>query len=129
LNTNENIKKTDPSIEHAKMRTYLASENTMMAWVRTSLTLIGFGVGIFEVIDKTEGKNTFRSSRLVALSMVLLGVAALVVAIKMTKQNKKDLSQEHFEFKNRKSTAVKVGYALIVIGIFGIIEIVINLLS
>jgi len=127
LNTEESAGKTDQSLEFAKERTYLASENTMMAWVRTSLTLIGFGVGIFEAFEKSGGKGTFRNSRLVAMGMVLLGVAALFLAINQRIETKRELSQDHFVFNNKRSIAIRVGYGLIIIGIIGLIHIVISL--
>ena len=51
--------------ELAKERTHGAYDRTMMAWVRTALALIGFGIGVFEFASKTEGETLFRSSEFV----------------------------------------------------------------
>ena len=123
----ENSMKKDTAIEFAKERTFLASENTMMAWVRTSLTLIGFGIGIYEAFEKSGGSATFRNSRVVALSMILLGVAALFLAINQSKKTRKNLMEENFSYKAKKSLSINVAYGLIIIGIIGIIHILVNL--
>jgi putative membrane protein len=123
----ENSIKKDVSGEYAKERTFLASERTMMAWLRTSLTLIGFGIGIYEAFEKSGGTATFRNSRLVGLSMILLGVIALVLAINQSKQTQKDLSEQNFSYKIRKSLSIIVAYGLIIIGLMGAIHILVNL--
>src|SRR5215467_15294978 len=101
-------KKIDSGVEFAKERTFLASENTMMSWIRTSLTLIGFGVGIFEAFEKSGGHSTFRNSRLVALSMVVLGVVALILAINQRIVAKRVLARDDYVYQNKRSIAVKV---------------------
>ncbi len=63
VNKEEN--KVDLKDELAKERTRGAFDRTMMAWVRTALALIGFGIGIFEFASKTEGETIFRSSEFV----------------------------------------------------------------
>lgn len=125
----ENNKKSDQSVEFAKERTFLASETTLMSWIRTSLTLIGFGIGIFEAIEKTEGKSTFKSSKLAGLGMVILGVVALTMAIKESRLSRQTLLKERFAYQSRSSLAVKIAYGLIIVGILGGIRIILNLVG
>jgi uncharacterized membrane protein YidH (DUF202 family) len=42
---------TDISTELARERTRQAADRTLMAWIRTSLSLIGFGFGIAKYRD------------------------------------------------------------------------------
>jgi len=113
---------TNINTELAKHRTHEASDRTMMAWVRTSLALMGFGVGIYEVAEKTGGQQMFRSSRLVGIFLILLSLIAMVFAISENKQNHKKLQDPEFKYVNKESLGVKVGYALIVIAVFALIN-------
>jgi putative membrane protein len=80
---------TDVSEENAKKQFHEAMEMTLMGWVRTSLTLIGFGFAIgeaFSFVRTGEAKNTLNTPRLslvttVAVSLIVLGVLGLLGAI------------------------------------------------
>ncbi len=110
--------------ELAKQRTHEASDRTMMAWVRTSLALMGFGIGIYEIAEKTGGENLFRSSKLVGLALILLSLFAMVFAIIENKQNHKKLQDSNFKYIGNSSLGVKVGYALIAIAVFSAAHII-----
>ena len=73
------------STELAKERNHAAYDRTLMAWIRTSLSLIGFGIGIFEFSQKTSGETIFRSSKMVGLLFMLLGIIAVILAIRENK--------------------------------------------
>jgi putative membrane protein len=66
-------------------RVYFAAERTLLAWVRTGLTVIGLGFvvarfGLFlRVVRGGEGDGYLGSS-LIGVGLVLLGSAALAVA-------------------------------------------------
>jgi putative membrane protein len=70
----------------ALVRTTLAHERTLMAWVRTSTSLISFGFTIYKFFDAMRQANVTRTThgllgpREVALVMIGLGVAALLLA-------------------------------------------------
>ena len=49
---------TDETTELAKERTAQAADRTQMAWIRTCLTLIGFGVGIDVLVEGLEQAPT-----------------------------------------------------------------------
>jgi putative membrane protein len=66
-------------------RTRLASERTLMAWIRTSISLIAFGFTIFKFseylsADKNRAHQPILSSWLIGLIMIALGLAALTLA-------------------------------------------------
>lgn len=115
---------TNINTELAKHRTHEASDRTMMAWVRTSLALMGFGIGIYEIAEKTQGANVFRSSKLVGLALIILSLYAVILAIIENKQNHKKLQDPDFKYESRVSLGVKVGYALIVIAVFSAAHII-----
>ncbi len=72
----------------AVSRTFLAAENTLMGWVRTSLSMIGFGFTIGKlgsVLHEVEVKGLLGNTRTVSIKslayfLVILGTTALVGA-------------------------------------------------
>lgn len=125
---NKNASTVNTNTELAKERSHAASERTMMAWVRTALSLIGFGIGIYEVAEKTGGAGTFRNSKLIGLALILVGIASMVLAIRENKINHKKLLEPVFKYEDRTPLGVYVGYALLVIGVLAAINIIYKLI-
>jgi putative membrane protein len=71
----------------AWLRTRLALERTMMAWLRTATALIGFGFAIVQFFERLQGTPGARSAYLphapqyLGLALISCGVLALVVSI------------------------------------------------
>jgi putative membrane protein len=69
------------------LRTRLSVENTMMAWLRTAVSLIGFGFAIVQFFDRMQGMPGASSARFpdapryLGLALILCGVLALVISI------------------------------------------------
>src|SRR5262249_25869234 len=78
--------KLDSSTELALVRTVLAHERTLMAWIRTSASLISFGFTIYKFFEYfTESRQVTPAHRLsgprhFGMGMMLMGVLALVLA-------------------------------------------------
>ena len=119
----------DINTELAKERTRDAYDRTLMAWVRTGLSLIGFGIGIFEVADQTGGDTVFRSSKLVGLSLVALGIVTMFMAVKENNMKHERLLNPTISYQGKKLMSTKVSYALIAIGILAIINIIRKMLT
>jgi putative membrane protein len=66
----------------AWLRTRLAVERTMMAYMRTAISLIGFGFGIFQFVYSLQNEPEFGSARFpdsawyLGLSLIACGVLA-----------------------------------------------------
>ena len=76
---------TPSTIDLAVDRTRLAHERTLMAWVRTSASLISFGFTIYKFFQFLRDQNQAVRDRLFgprefAMSLVIIGLAALVFA-------------------------------------------------
>ena len=71
----------------AWVRTRLALERTLMAYMRTAASLIGFGFAIVQFFDRLEqmpGVSTARypdAARYLGLALILCGVMGIVVAV------------------------------------------------
>ena len=71
----------------AWLRTRLAVERTMMAWVRTAVSLIGFGFAIvqfFDRLDQMQGVSPARYpgvAHYLGLALIFCGVMALVISL------------------------------------------------
>ena len=69
------------------IRTRLSIERTMMSWIRTAVSLIGFGFAIVQFFDRMlqmpEAKSAFLpgAPRYLGLSLIACGIAALVISI------------------------------------------------
>jgi len=70
-------------LELARIRTLLALDTTLLAWVRTSLTLIAFGFTLASFVRDLIAKGYLRGDdpeypRNLGISMMALGVAGLL---------------------------------------------------
>ncbi|WP_040897001.1 DUF202 domain-containing protein [Xenococcus sp. PCC 7305] len=108
--------------ELARERTRAAQERTLMAWIRTSLSMLAFGFGIsrfFEYLEKTEtGRNINASAegRLLGLSLMVLGIFALIVALISHWFTLKNIQKKDFKYIPNWSLGFIVGTILLFIG-------------
>jgi putative membrane protein len=72
----------DASSKLALQRTVLSLERTMLAWVRTSTSLITFGFGIQQFFHASRGSDfsDLVGPRTFGLTMIVIGLVALLLA-------------------------------------------------
>jgi putative membrane protein len=69
------------------LRTRLSVERTLMSWVRTAVSLIGFGFAIVQFFDRLQqmpGTTPARfpdAARYLGLALIFCGVMALVISL------------------------------------------------
>jgi putative membrane protein len=69
------------------LRTRLSLERTMMSWLRTAVSLIGFGFAIVQFFDRMENlpgarpASHPRAPEYLGLALISAGVLALVIAL------------------------------------------------
>ncbi|HTT09294.1 MAG TPA: DUF202 domain-containing protein [Burkholderiaceae bacterium] len=68
------------------LRTRLSLERTLMSWVRTAVSLIGFGFTIVQFFERMQQLSGVTSEfpgapRYLGLALILCGVMALVIAV------------------------------------------------
>jgi putative membrane protein len=118
------------SNELAKERSRAAAERTLMAWIRTSLSLISFGFGIDRVVsalhaalgDKIDPLNL---SRTLGLAFITIGTLALLAAAVNHRQELHQINRGNFTYTSRLSLSFVVAIALILVGLFAFIGILI----
>ena len=71
----------------AWLRTRLALERTMMSWVRTAVSLIGFGFAIVQFFERLQQMPGVRAAehphaaQYLGLALISCGILALVISI------------------------------------------------
>ncbi len=122
--------------EFAKFRTRDAADRTLMAWIRTSLSLISFGFGIPTIvgaIEKTRAGQVINPEHLsviIGLSFVAVGVFGLVTALRSHRRMLKLIRRGKYIYQDQDSNATEVAaFALLLIGIISFIGILIKALS
>jgi inner membrane protein YidH len=72
----------DASAKLSLQNTVLSHERTMLAWVRTSTSLITFGFGIQQFFRTTRGPDNpdLIGPRTFGLTMIIIGLLALILA-------------------------------------------------
>ena len=114
----------------ALMRTWLAFERTLMAWVRTAVSLITFGFTLFKAFQWAEEHSALRehsilTPRSLALAMVGLGVVALVLATTQNFWQVRKLKQLRGELPAL-SIGVLVAVVFIVVGVLAMASMLIE---
>lgn len=97
MTVSEVLKKS--SDELAMDRTVFAAERTLMAWIRTSFSMIGFGFTIYNFLKsfRSEAGEQIakHGPRNLGMALIGLGTASLVVAIFQHVSFMKQLGREH----------------------------------
>ena len=81
--TPDAVVKAEPDL--GVMRTMMAADRTMMAWIRTSLSMLTFGYTIYKVLEEIHqiGKIDLRDTtpRNAGVILTVTGTAALIMGI------------------------------------------------
>ena len=120
----------DLRLPAALVRTALSSEQTLMSWVRTSLSLFTFGFSITQFFyfleQKQEGSNFSAGPRRLGISLVAVGILVLVLAVvehvqRLPKMRDQGLPPDMGSFLPLGSAG-----AILVIGIVAMISLMMN---
>ena len=124
----------------AWLRTRLAVERTILAWVRTAVSLIGFGFTIVQFFERVQdmsgsGPATFpQAPRYLGLALIFCGIASLVVALWEYRWTIKYLWSGDFapiagmSKEARRSPVIMVALVLLLVGIFAFFSVLFRLI-
>lgn len=107
----------------ARQRNRDAAERTLMAWIRTCLSLISFGFGLDKIVaainSRTPGGSPHAelSVRLISVAFILTGVVAMSAATRQHKLNLKRLLRDDFTYSERPSIASATAVMISLIGV------------
>jgi inner membrane protein YidH len=137
----ENTGKTDKSgakpgdvaTNLAMDRNYMAAERTLMAWIRTALSMISFGFTIGklgQVLGTIEVKGFMGHTRMISVEsiayfLVILGTVALLMASIQHRVRMRQLYE--MGLRRQLSTSFVVAVLLIVVGGFALSSLVLAL--
>ena len=120
--------------ELAKYRSRAAADRTLMAWIRTSLSLIGFGFGIPTIVRTIQNTQAghhidpVRFSVIVGLAFIGTGMFGMGLGLKEHRRLLKQIQSDRYTYEASHSAEV-VGVALLVIGFISFIVVIIKSLN
>ncbi|MBO1069387.1 MAG: DUF202 domain-containing protein [Dolichospermum sp. DEX189] len=120
--------------ELAKYRSRAAADRTLMAWIRTCLSLIGFGFGIPTIVRAIENTrlshhlNPVRFSVIVGLSFIVTGMLGMVLGLREHRKLLKQIQNNRYTYETSHSAEI-IGVALLVIGFVSFIGVVIRAMN
>ncbi|PZF76318.1 DUF202 domain-containing protein [Aestuariivirga litoralis] len=124
----------------AWLRTRLAVERTILAWVRTAVSLIAFGFTIVQFFERVHdmpgsGPATFpHAPRYLGLALIFCGIASLVVAMWEYRWTIKYLwSGDYAQIAGmtaeaRRSPVIMVALVLLLVGVFAFFSVLFRLI-
>jgi putative membrane protein len=115
--------------ELARERNRAAADRTLMAWIRTSIAMIGFGFGIGKITDTMEKANAstyadpIHSAQIFGEALITLGVVSLLAAVVQYWRIVKRIDSEQFVYTQSRALPMMTAISLLLIGLFGFIGI------
>src|ERR1700709_845003 len=115
--------------ELAKERNREAADRTLMAWIRTALSLIGFGFGIGRLSAYVNAAglhtslNPAHTTLIFGASFMVVGLFGLLAAVVQHVRILNRLSQPYFADSAMRPIAVAVACMLLLIGVFGLVAV------
>ena len=116
-------------VKSALVRTQLAAENTLMAWIRTAVSLYTFGFTIskfFDYLAQQKGSQPSAGPRLLGISLICVGVLALLLSVVEHVYVRRKLGKLGLPDTLRLSLPIGSAVVLVVIGIVALTSIVLH---
>jgi putative membrane protein len=99
---------TNAATQLAAERTHLAHDRTLMAWTRTSASLISFGFTIYKFFEGALDRNRQQHPlgyRTFSLAMISIGIVSLVLATVQHWRDTREL-EEDYHIKPRRLVTI-----------------------
>jgi len=129
---NEDEVKVNLTNELAKERNRAAYDRTLMAWIRTAISLIGFGFAIAKSYEYIQAETLEETGRFIdqihaplwfGMSFILLGMLCILGGVIQYAKVVKQIQTGEFTSGDPKPLAKIIALILLIIGIFALITI------
>ena len=124
---------TNVATELARERTRAAADRTLMAWVRTSLSLIGFGFGIAKYRDILlsagiirRPPEEFNTTLIFGLSFISLGIFGLLAAVIQHWRILEAIKNDPLSFPVIRPLVMFMAIILLLIGVFAFVAVLLH---
>lgn len=120
--------------ELAKERTRAAADRTLMAWIRTALSLIGFGFGIPTIVRAIESTRIGRNinphhfANGLGLAFISIGVLAMYTALKEHRRILRQIQSDRYTYESS-AIAERVGVALLLVGLISFLAVLLKAIN
>jgi putative membrane protein len=91
-------RRTPPRRDLGAMRTIMAADRTLMAWIRTALSLLSFGFTIYKILQEVEKSVSLpqqESPRNIGVILAVAGTVAMVMGTIEYWLTLHELQQDH----------------------------------
>jgi putative membrane protein len=118
--------------ELAKERNRAAYDRTLMAWIRTAISLIGFGFAIAKSYEYIQAETLEETGRFIdqihaplwfGMSFILLGMLCILGGVIQYVKVVKQIQTGEFTYGEPRPLAKIVALILLIIGVFALITI------
>ncbi len=137
MNTSENDTKTSLTNELAKERTRESSDRTLNAWIRTSISLIGFGFAIAKSYEYVEtgyedwtGRilDPFHAPLFFGSAFIVIGLIGTFAAVIQYGRILDRIKRGQFTYMEPQRLSQIMAIMVLVIGLFGLGAVVATIL-
>jgi len=118
--------------ELAKQRNRDAAERTLMAWIRTCLSLISFGFGLDKIIaaiDRATAGDRVpveRGVQLVAAAFMITGVLSMAGATVQYRRELRRLQHDDYVYRDKPQLAAATAVLITLIGVVALVLITVR---
>ncbi|HEY6342543.1 MAG TPA: DUF202 domain-containing protein [Bryobacteraceae bacterium] len=121
----------DQNTQLALQRSFLAAERTLMAWIRTSISMIGFGFTLAKLFQSLAASNVLIrgpagnvwTAEGVGLVLISLGTVALILAVFDHHREIKQLRA--MGLAGRFSLTIAVASVLAILGVMALLSLLV----